>query len=73
MYFLFYFVHIKHEGQDTGLIFYLIIAVIVASFHFGPAEAATGNEAKVTSPGGYAHLQSQSRDVISIEEDIPVP
>ena len=39
----------------------LIIVAIVAYFHSGQAEAANGNEAKVTSPGGYTSVAQNHR------------
>ena len=44
------------------LVSYLIIAAIVAYFNFGQANAGNGNEAKVTSHGGYTGLFSKAQD-----------
>jgi|GEM_PF-3309146 len=40
----------------------LIISVMMGHVLYAKAEAANGNEAKVTSPGGYVHLYSKSQD-----------
>jgi subtilisin family serine protease len=49
------------------LVSYLIILAIVSYCHFGQAEAANGNEAKVTSPGGYNRLFSKSQETGSVK------
>lgn len=40
---------------------------ILTYFHCGQAEAANGNEAKVTTPGGYFHLHSQAQNKGSVK------
>ena len=50
----------RSKWMKTILIFCLVIWVMVV--WPGQAPGGNGNEAKVTSPGGYEHLRSKSQD-----------
>jgi subtilisin family serine protease len=50
----------------------LIIVAMVAYFHPRMAGAANGNEEKVTSQGGYTHLQSKSQNKGSVKVIVKV-
>jgi subtilisin family serine protease len=50
----------------------LIIVTMVAYFHPRMAEAANGNEEKVTSQGGYTHLFSKSQNNGSVKVIVKV-
>jgi subtilisin family serine protease len=55
------------KSTNRVLISYLIITAIVGYVNCGQAEAANGNEAKVTTPGGYFHLHSQAQNKGSVK------
>ena len=50
----------------------LIIVAMVAYFHPGMAEAANGNEEKVTSQGGYSHVRAKSQNNGSVKVIVKV-
>ena len=50
------------KWMNKVLITYLIVGAIAVCFFCGQAGAGNGNEAKVTSPGGYGLLRSKSQN-----------